>query len=47
MDPKPALPLLFTPMTIRSVTLPNRIVVPPMATYSAKDGIASEFHLVH
>ena len=47
MDPKPALPLLFTPMTIRSVTLPNRIVVPPMATYSAKDGIASEIHLVH
>ncbi len=47
MDQKPALPLLFTPTTIRSVTLPNRIVVPPMATYSAKEGIASDFHLVH
>lgn len=42
-----ALPLLFTPMKLRDVTLPNRIVVPPMAQYSAVDGVANDFHLVH
>jgi len=47
MTQNAATPLLFTPIAIRSVTLPNRIVVPPMATYSAIDGIAGEFHLVH
>ena len=42
-----ALPLLFTPFKIRDITLPNRIVVPPMAQYCAIDGIANDFHLVH
>ena len=42
-----ALPLLFTPMSLRSVTLPNRIVVPPMAQYTADDGVANDFHQVH
>lgn len=40
-------PLLFTPFKLRGVTLPNRIVVPPMAQYSAVDGVANDFHLVH
>lgn len=40
-------PVLFTPLTIRGVTLPNRIVVSPMAQYSAKDGHATDFHFAH
>jgi anthraniloyl-CoA monooxygenase len=42
-----ALPPMFTPYTLRGVTLPNRIVVSPMAMYSAKDGVIDDFHLVH
>lgn len=38
---------LFSPLTQRSVTLPNRIVMPPMAQYSAKDGVAQEWHTAH
>ncbi|MBS0241303.1 MAG: NADH:flavin oxidoreductase/NADH oxidase [Proteobacteria bacterium] len=40
-------PLLFTPLTIREVTLPKRVFVSPMATYSAVDGIANDFHIGH
>jgi anthraniloyl-CoA monooxygenase len=40
-------PPMFTPFTSRGTTLPNRIVVSPMAMYSAHDGIADDFHLVH
>lgn len=39
-------PLLFTPYTLRGLTLPNRIVLSPMAQYSAVDGIANDWHLV-
>ncbi len=35
------------PMSVRGVTLPNRIVVSPMAMYSAADGELNDFHLVH
>lgn len=42
-----ASPLLFTPLKLRSLELPNRVVVSPMCTYSATDGVANEFHLVH
>jgi anthraniloyl-CoA monooxygenase len=38
---------MFTPYTLRSVTLPNRIVVSPMDVYSATDGVPNDFHLVH
>jgi 2,4-dienoyl-CoA reductase-like NADH-dependent reductase (Old Yellow Enzyme family) len=38
---------LFSPLTIRSVTLRNRIGVSPMCQYSATDGVASDWHLVH
>lgn len=39
---------MFTPYTLRQLTLPNRIVVPPMLTYSAaKDGKITDFHTVH
>src|SRR5690606_10169626 len=40
--------LLFQPLTLRQLTLPNRIVVSPMCQYSAaEDGLASDWHLVH
>ncbi|GAA3637495.1 2,4-dienoyl-CoA reductase-like NADH-dependent reductase (Old Yellow Enzyme family) [Lentzea atacamensis] len=39
--------LLFSPLTLRSVTLPNRIAVSPMCQYSATDGIPNDWHLVH
>jgi 2,4-dienoyl-CoA reductase-like NADH-dependent reductase (Old Yellow Enzyme family) len=39
--------LLFTPLTLRGLTLRNRTVVSPMCQYSAKDGIANDWHLVH
>jgi anthraniloyl-CoA monooxygenase len=40
-------PPMFTPYTLRSVTLGNRVVVSPMAQYSAVDGVAGDYHLVH
>jgi 2,4-dienoyl-CoA reductase-like NADH-dependent reductase (Old Yellow Enzyme family) len=40
-------PHLFTPLTLRSVTLRNRIAVSPMCQYSSEDGFASDWHLVH
>lgn len=40
-------PSLFTPIDLRGVTLRNRVVLSPMCTYSARDGIADDFHLVH
>ncbi|TDE86734.1 NADH:flavin oxidoreductase/NADH oxidase [Deinococcus sp. S9] len=43
----PLAPLLFTPLKMQSLTLPNRIVVSPMCMYSAQNGLANEFHLVH
>ncbi|MEO7800920.1 MAG: NADH:flavin oxidoreductase/NADH oxidase [Ginsengibacter sp.] len=39
--------LLFEPLTIRQVTLKNRIVVSPMCEYSSTDGFANDWHLVH
>ena len=42
-----AQPLLFTPLTIRSVTLKNRIVVAPMHQYSAEQGFATDWHLMN
>ncbi|MFK8077458.1 MAG: NADH:flavin oxidoreductase/NADH oxidase [Granulosicoccus sp.] len=38
---------LFTPHTIRGITLPNRIVVSPLCMYSALDGFAQPFHFAH
>src|SRR6187399_1001051 len=39
--------MLFSPLTVRSVTLRNRIGVSPMCMYSSTDGLANEWHLVH
>ncbi|WP_313169158.1 NADH:flavin oxidoreductase/NADH oxidase [Massilia oculi] len=38
---------LFTPFTLKSVTLRNRIAVPPMCQYSAVDGVTNDWHLSH
>ncbi len=38
---------LFEPLTIKSVTLRNRIGVSPMCMYSSEDGVATDWHLVH
>jgi 2,4-dienoyl-CoA reductase-like NADH-dependent reductase (Old Yellow Enzyme family) len=38
---------LFEPLTIREITLRNRIAVSPMCQYSSEDGFASDWHLVH
>lgn len=38
---------LTSPLTIRGVTLRNRIVMSPMCQYSAEDGFANDWHLVH
>jgi len=39
--------MLFTPFTLRGVTLRNRIMVSPMCQYSSEDGFATDWHLVH
>jgi 2,4-dienoyl-CoA reductase-like NADH-dependent reductase (Old Yellow Enzyme family) len=40
-------PLLFEPITFRSVTAKNRIVVAPMCQYSAEDGVGNDWHVQH
>ncbi|WP_226660965.1 NADH:flavin oxidoreductase/NADH oxidase [Microbulbifer aggregans] len=40
-------PKLFEPLTIDSLTLPNRIVIAPMCQYSAVDGCMTDWHLMH
>ena len=42
-----SIPPMLTPFTLRGVTLPNRIVVSPMAQYSCVDGMPGDYHLVH
>lgn len=44
---KPVPPPMFTPFKLRGLTVPNRVVMSPMAMYSAEDGTANDFHLVH
>lgn len=38
---------LFSPATMRGLTLRNRAVVAPMCQYSAQDGFANDWHMVH
>jgi 2,4-dienoyl-CoA reductase-like NADH-dependent reductase (Old Yellow Enzyme family) len=42
-----AMSALFSPFRIRGLTLKNRVVVSPMCQYSAEDGMANDYHLVH
>ncbi|MDH5826172.1 NADH:flavin oxidoreductase/NADH oxidase [Sphingobacterium sp. SG20118] len=39
--------ILFSPLTLKNITLKNRLVVSPMCQYSATDGFANNWHLVH
>ena len=39
--------LLYSPLKLKGLTLPNRIVVSPMCQYSSEDGMANDWHLVH
>ncbi len=43
----PRVPPMFTPFTLRGVTLANRVVVSPMAQYSCVDGTPDDYYLVH
>ena len=45
--PATVTPPMFTPFKVRSLTLKNRILVSPMAQYSAVDGVAGDYHLAH
>lgn len=38
---------LFSPFSLRAMTMPNRIMVSPMAQYSGVDGCATDWHLMH
>ena len=42
-----AIPPMFTPFRVRGLVLKNRIVVSPMAQYSAVDGLVGDWHLLH
>ncbi|MEV7834716.1 bifunctional salicylyl-CoA 5-hydroxylase/oxidoreductase [Streptomyces subrutilus] len=44
---QPRTPPMFTPFTLRGLTLRNRVVVSPMDMYAAEDGVPGDFHLVH
>ncbi len=43
---KPA-PPMFQPLALRSLIVPNRVVVSPMCMYSATDGMPDDWHMVH
>ena len=42
-----AMSSIFNPLQLKSVTIPNRIGMPPMCQYSAEDGLANSWHLAH
>jgi anthraniloyl-CoA monooxygenase len=44
---KPAVPPMFVPFKLRDMVLSNRVVVSPMCTYSATDGLPGDFHFQH
>ena len=46
-DDRHSIPPMFTPFSIRGVTLKNRVVVSPMAQYSAVNGTVGDYHLTH
>jgi 2,4-dienoyl-CoA reductase-like NADH-dependent reductase (Old Yellow Enzyme family) len=39
--------VLFSPITLRGLTLPNRVVVSPMCQYASNNGSANDWHLMH
>lgn len=44
---QPVPPPMFTPFSLRKLTLPNRVVVSPMCQYQAVDGVVGDWHMVH
>ena len=40
-------PAMFTPFSLRRMTVPNRVVMSPMAQYMATDGLPDDWHFVH
>ena len=42
-----ALPPMLSPFSLRETKFQNRVVVSPMAVYSAQDGLANDFHMTH
>ena len=44
---KSSAPPMFTPLMLRDLVLPNRVVVSPMCMYSATDGTVGDFHFAH
>jgi NADPH2 dehydrogenase len=46
-DLAPMTSQLFTPIALRGLTLPNRIAVAPMCQYSAEEGSATDWHILH
>jgi anthraniloyl-CoA monooxygenase len=46
-DNERAPPPMLTPYRVRGLTLKNRVIVSPMAMYSATDGLIDDFHLAH
>lgn len=40
-------PPMFTPLELRGMRLPNRVVVSPMCMYSCDDGMPNDWHVVH
>ena len=40
-------PLLLSPLVLRGLTLPNRVVISPMCQYSAQEGMANDWHFAH
>ncbi len=40
-------PILFSPLALGPITLPNRVVVSPMCQYLADDGVPNEWHWMH
>lgn len=37
---------LFSPLTLRGLTIPNRATIPPLCQYSAVEGMANDWHMV-
>jgi len=47
VEPVVTEPELLQPLTLRGVTLPNRLAVAPMCQYCVTDGVVGDYHLVH
>jgi anthraniloyl-CoA monooxygenase len=47
VDTAEPVPPMFQPFRMRGMALPNRVVVSPMCQYSARDGMPTDWHMVH